>query len=127
MKCHDKEKMNALYHRQLVKSAKVASYMSRQHQTAFTAPSQSNSPYKLCWPKVKKVKLFVYLVTDHAIKLYGGRRNRTMNIKQQYYMDISAQVQPPPSSCFTSGERVPGIHRPGAWVGPRAGPNVVEK
>jgi hypothetical protein len=29
-------------------------------------------------------------------------------------------------SCFTSGERAPGAHWIGGWVGPRAGLDVVE-
>jgi hypothetical protein len=71
--------------------------------------------------KVKNVKLF--LIKHYAMKAYG-------NVHIHIFLTSAlaggeGSVSHP--GLFTSGERAPGTHWIGSWVGPRAGLEDVEK
>jgi hypothetical protein len=49
----------------------------------------------------------------------GGRGIAPTYSRPRHYMEVSGQRQARPR--FTPGERTPGTHCTGGWVGPRAG------
>lgn len=90
--------------------------MRQQHQTAFTGPSQSNSPYKLCWPKLKKSKDACVLSYKSCDQDVWGMEEQNLHLTTILHGYKCSG--PPAPCCFISGEGVPGIHRPGGWVSP---------
>jgi hypothetical protein len=57
----------------------------------------------------------------HALEALGGRGGiAPTHSRPRHYMGVSGQRQAP-AALLPLGERTPGTHCPGGWVGPRAG------
>jgi hypothetical protein len=75
---------------------------------------------------VKNVKLSLCLTNNHyAMKTYGGG-----DVQIHVFLTsalVGGEWSPSRPSRFTPKERVPGTHRIGGWVGPRASLDDMEK
>jgi hypothetical protein len=56
----------------------------------------------------------------HAMKVLGGRRYSSYSFSTSA-LDGGEWSTSRPGRAFTSGERIPGTHCTGGWVGPRSG------